>query len=336
MNNFSNCASPTMHQDLFSPTARIVINSIFAILSIIGILNNFLTLTVIYRENALRRPYNIILMNLFIADMMSGFAVQPFIWVDPTKSNSKGTIANVICAISVGIVFFIICMTVNSMSLSALTILRYLSIVRNYHGILITSNKHAKVYCVFTWVVGVLIMLLSATSLKYDNKELMCYREWPKWINGAVFSVLTTVLSLVIPALLMIFCYTALLARIWKQSKITNLTNSVTQRAKKGVAILLGLLILSFFVCWSPLFFVWFLGRTFNYFSKGREGEYSRQRWLRITMLFIVLNSVVDPLIYAYSSSDYRKGLIKLFHLMRNRLLRMTQPNRVDTTTQVE
>lgn len=330
MVNSSSFNSLTMHQSLFSPIERKIINSVFMVLSIAGILNNSIALLVFYRENALRRPCAIILTNLFIADVMSSFTIQPYIWIDPTKIKSDDTVANIICAVSVGIALLIVCMSVNSLSLSALTILRYLSIVRNYHGIFVTSNAIAKRYCIFTWMIGVMFMLLSASSSKYNQRQAMCYREWPKGIDGVLFSILTTILTLVIPAMLIIFCYSALLARIWGQSRSTNLNNSVAIRKKRAVAILLGLLIVSFFLCWSPLFFLWFLGRALNYFSNGKQGEYSRQRWLRITLLFTMLNSAMDPLIYAYSSSDFRKGIVRFAHLIRDSVLRFNHPNRVE------
>ena len=302
-------------------------------LSIAGLLNNIVALIVLYRENALQRPYTIILMNLFTADMLSGLSLQPFIWIDPTRTNSEGVMADIICAISVGFAFFVICMSVNSLSLSALTILRYFTIVRDYHGVFATSNKLAKLYCISTWILGALFMSLLASSAKYSQNERICYREWPKGMNGPLFSITTTILSFGVPALLMVFCYPMLLIRIWTQSRATQLNNSVAARAKKSVAILLGLLILSFFICWTPLFTIWFLGRGFNYYANGKEGEYTRQRSLRICMIFILLNSVLDPLIYALSSSEYRRGFIKLFRLVYSRLRRSAQINRVDTTS---
>ena len=330
MANSSSCNSLTMNQSLFNPMERKAIKSVYMTLSIAGILNNSFALLVFYRENALRRPYTIILMNLFIADIMSGFTIQPFIWIDPTRAKSEDTVANIICAISVGFALLIICMSVNSLSLSALTILRYFSIVRNYHGIFVTSNRIAKLYCIFTWMTGLMFMLLFASSSKYNEKQRMCYREWPKGINRVVLSIVTTILTFVIPTMLMIFCYSALLAHIWRQSRSTILNNSIAIRKRKAVALLLGLLILSFFLCWSPLFFAWLLGRALNYFANGQQVEYSRQRWFRITPLFVMLNSAMDPLIYAYSSSDFRKGMIRFARAIRGSVLRFDHPNIVE------
>ena len=331
--NSSNPNNFVIQSQLFSDTASNVIRGMYLVLSIAGLLNNATALIVLYRENALQRPYTIILMNLFIADMISGLSLQPFIWINPSRTNTEGVMADTICAITVGFAFFVICMSVNSLSLSALTILRYFTIVRNYHGVFATSNKLAKFYCICTWVLGVLFMSLLASSAKYSQNERMCYRKWPKGINGPFFSILTTILSFVVPALLMVFCYSKLLIRIWKQSKTTCLNNGVAARAKKSVALLLGLLILSFFICWTPIFTIWFLGRAFNYFSNGKEGEYTRQRSVRICMLFTLLNSVLDPLIYALSSSEYRRGFIKLFRLIQSRFRCSAPTNRVETTS---
>ena len=330
MNNSTDYSELTTRQDLFSSSASNAITTIFMIFSFGGFVNNLIVVVVSYKEEARRRPYSIILLNLFIGDMMFGLAIQPLIWIDPTKINHTGRMADFLCAISSGFAFFGICMTINTLSLSALTILRYFTIVRNYRGPFVTSNSAAKVYCIFTWIIGVIITTFSAMSLRHDQKNKICFRDWPKGINGSAFSVITTILLIVIPVSLMILCYTALVFRIWKQSRTTLLHNSVAGRAKKGVAVLIGLLILAFVICWSPLYGLWILGRTFNYFSNGIEGEYERQRWLRITMLFAMFNSILDPLIYAYSSSDYRKGLLNQLRSIQQRYFRSNRSNKVE------
>lgn len=56
-----------------------------------------------------------------------------------------------------------------------------------------------------------------------------------------------------------------------------------------------------------------------GHFSDDGDDELNRQRWLRIAMIFCITNPALDPLIYAYSSREYRKGLMRILFCPRVR-----------------
>ena len=321
MNNTSLLNVAYTQRKLFSPYITMSVNTIYIILCVVGVLFNFITMVVFYRETTLRRPFNIILLNLFMADMMFSLTMQPYVWIDFAKITERGRMGGFVCAVSIGIAFPMVCMTANCLSLFAITLLRYLSVVRKYNGIFATSMSLTKGFCAFTWITGVCVTIPNIISYKYNHNEAICYREWPDGINGSVYSAITTSVFLVAILLVMMVSYIMLALHIWKHDMTSSLRNSVAGRAKKNVAALLGLLILAVVFCWSPMFMVWFLGRTFDYFPNSVEGEFKRQRWLRISTVFAMTNPVLDPLIYAYSSSEYRTGLMRLYRrCKRNRL----------------
>ena len=321
MNNTSLLTAVNTHRELFSANITIFLNILYTILSVAGVLNNLITILVFCRERTLRRPFNIILLNLFVADMMYSLTMQSYIWIDFTKIEQRGKVAGFMCAISIGMIAPLVCMTANCLSLAAITVMRYLSIVRNYNGILVTSKNFIKGFCVFSWLTGVVAMMPSALSLKYNHGENICYREWPKGINGIAYSAVTTTLFLLSLLLVMTVSYIMLAFHIWKRSLNSSLRDSVAERTKKSVSVLLGLLILAVVLCWTPFFLIWFFGRTLDYFPKNTDGEFKRHRWMRVAMIFAICNPVLDPLIYAYSSSEYRTGLRRLLrHCTRKRM----------------
>ena len=321
MNNTSLLTAVNTHRELFSANITIFLNILYTILSVAGVLNNLITILVFCRERTLRRPFNIILLNLFVADMMYTLTMQSYIWIDFTKIEQRGKVAGFMCAISIGMTAPTVCMAVNFMSLVAITVMRYLSIVRNYSGILVTSKNFIIGFCVFSWLTGAVGIMPSALSFKYNHNENICYRVWPKGINSIVYSAVTTSVFFLATLLIMIVFYMMLALHIWGRSLNSSIRDSVAERTKKSVSVLLGLLILAVAVFWTPFSLMWFLGRTFDYFPKNTDGEFKRQRWLRVAMIFGIANSVLDPLIYAYSSSEYRTGLRKLFRPSnRNRL----------------
>ena len=321
MNNTSFSATTNKQRELFSANITILLNTLYMILSVAGVLNNFIVILVFCRERTLRRPFNMILLNLFVADMMYSLTMQSYIWIDFTKIKERGKAAGFMCAVSMGMIAPLVCMTANCLSLAAITVMRYMSIVRNYNGILVTSKNFVIGFCVFSWLTGVVAMMPSALSLKYNHIETICFREWPEGVNGIVYSAITTSLFLISLLLVMTVSYIMLAVHIWKRSLNSSLRDSVAERTKKSISVLLGLLILAVAVCWTPFFLIWFFGRTLDYFPKNIDGEFRRHRWMRVAMMFAICNPVLDPLIYAYSSSEYRTGLRRLFHhCTRNRI----------------
>ena len=320
MNNTS-VLKTTHKQDLFSSYITVILNTLYATITAAGVLVNSTTIIVFWRETILRRPFNLLLLNLFVADMMFSLTMQSYIWIDFTKIPQQGRMAGFMCVISVGLALPMVCMTANSLSLVAITLLRYLTIVHNINNSFTTSITFTKAFCAFTWLAGIAVAIPSIGSYKYDHEGAICYRDWPKGVNGQVYSAVTTTMFFGATLLVMIIAYALLALNIWVNSLKSSLRNGVAERAKKSITILLGLLILAVIVCWTPLFLVWFLGRTFDCFPKGVDGEFKRQRWLRISLIVGIINPVLDPIIYAYSCSEYRTGLCKLFrHCKRNRV----------------
>lgn len=313
------------HRQLFSPTVTVILNTIYSVICTAGFTNNLLVILVYYKNRSIRRPFNIMLLNLFLADMMTTIAIQPYVWIDFTEITQEGILARVLCASSVGLVLPTICMTPNAISLFVITVLRYCSIVRGYRGFFTSSKNAMKVLCVFTWIPGCILAVPGALSLRYNHQESICYRKWSFGINGKLFSAITTSFLLVGVLLCLVICYIALAIHVCRQSRSPELDESAAGRAKNSITLLLGLLIFAFIICWFPFYMVWFLGRTFDGFSNDADGEFERQRWIRVACIFTVLNTVFDPFIYAYSSAEYRAAFKRCFGQVNSQSVDITQ-----------
>ena len=315
MNNTSLTQGNHKFHMLFSPVITTLIKAIYTVITSIGIMNNFIAILVFWRVRQLRKPVNVLFMNIFAANMVFCLSSQPYIWVDLGKIGQQGNAAGLLCSMSVGMAPQMAGLTANVLSLFAVIILRYVSTVHNYQGYFVTSMTFVKVYCIFAWVAGLASTIPNVISLEYDHEELICYRKWPSAINGALYSTIMMITFLIIPLIAMIICYTLLAVHISKQSLA--LRDSNAQRVKKRISILLGLLILVFMLCWSPGFIVFILTRAFHYFPKGLKGEFVSQRWMKIAVLFGIVNPAIDPLIFTYSSSEFRAGLVRLYQYCR-------------------
>ena len=298
----------TVDRQLFGGTVSRAIDATYVTVSFVAIICNTLICLLFYKDKSLRKPFHIHLLNLALSNLLAAITIQPYIWIDFTKIGGNSA-ASFLCASSVGLVFFMTSALANVLTLSAITVMRYLSIVKNYQGRIVRSKTIAVCFCAMTWMIGIATNIPNGMSFQYNEVEAICYRKWPKGMNSSLYIVLTTLVFGLVPTVFTIACYAALVFHIWKRSIDVPGRNIAAVRARKRVAILVGLLILALILCWSPIICLWVLGRTFHFFSEGADDEYERQRWLRIFTLFCLVNSVLDPFIYIYSCSEYREGI---------------------------
>ena len=297
-------------QMLFNPATATALTVLLQIITVIATLTNFAAIIVFWKEQALKKPFNILMFNIFLADMMFSLSTQLYIWIDVTKISQKDNMAEFLCAASVGLAFNVPCVTANALSLLAVTVLRYFTIARKYQGFFARSLAFVKVYCICSWIAGIIATLPNFMSFRYNHQKTACYRRWHDGLNAALYSSMMTAVFLAVPLVVMFICYSLLAVHISKQALAS--TVSVTHRVSKKVTVMLGLLILVFVLCWFPGFVVFILGRAVQYFPAGIEGEYEIQRWMKIAMLFAVINPALDPLIHIYASAEFRAGFRRL------------------------
>ena len=297
---------------LFCPAATLALNATYLVISVAAIVCNILVVMLFFKDKRMRRPFYILLFNISLSDLLSAISIQPYIWIDFTEIRHTGSAAPFLCAISVGLILLMACSVANVITLCTVTVLRYLSIVKNYRGHILESKRFSIVLCVLAWLIGALTRIPGALSFTYNYKEAVCYRVWPTHINGSLYAIMTSLVFLFFPFVLMTSIYISLILHIWKRSRSVNGSNLIALRARKSVAMLLGFLVLANVLCWTPFSLVWVMGRSFNYFEDSVEGEYERQRWLRIAMIFVLFNNALDPFIYAFSSREYRGRFLRM------------------------
>ena len=298
------------HRPFFGNTVSRTINAIYITLSVADIIFNSLICVLFYKDKSLRKPFHILLINLSLVDISSAFTVQPYILIDRINIGSSNA-SEFLCASSTGQVFFLTSLIVNILTLWAVAVIRYLSIVKNYQGRIVTSNTITVSFCVMTWIIGAATNIPNGLSFQYNKIDAICYRKWPKGINGLVYTLLAALLLGLVPTLHVIICCAALVIHIWKRSIEAPGLNIAAVRAKKKVAILLGLLTFTLILCWTPLSSLWILGEVFDYFPTGADGNFKKQRLQRLLAISALFSSVLDPFIYIFSYSEYRKGIEK-------------------------
>ena len=140
---------------------------------------------------------------------------------------------------------------------------------------------------------------------------------WPSFF----FIMIITVFFL-LPLCMLVVLY-AMMARHLMADPGTSAVKdaeSSNSRARKQVVLMLGTVVLSFFICLIPfrVFTLWFIVVPEEQVQQlGMEGYYNILYFCR-TMLY--LNSAVNPILYNLMSSKFRNGFMRLCGLRRGEL----------------
>lgn len=292
---------------LFDDELAWTVTSLYLLISVVALFGNSLVVILIFKNKRMRTPFNLLLLNLSIADFMATLMLLPFVIVDYRNLELEGKIAGFVCTISVGLSLFLICGTVNMLTLCAMAITRYNAIVRRFKTHFQFTSKHVKWFAAVSWLAAILTVAPSASSFKYDTKRRLCYRDWPDYLESSAYVVITSCIGFIMPSVLMLVFYFLLTRHLWKQSTYRG-GNIAALRARKKVRALLGSLILVYLVCWFPFYLIWLLSYGLKYYDQSARSQRDKFRFQRIAMIFPLLNCVFDPLIYAYRNIEFRHG----------------------------
>lgn len=159
------------------------------------------------------------------------------------------------------------------------------------------------------------------------------------------FFVMTISAFFLLPLFILIVLYTIiaknLISKDGRMVKIRPSKPELSFKARKQVVLMLGAVVLSFFVCLAPfrVFTLWIVFAPDEQVKKkGVEFFYN---FLYFSRIMLYLNSAINPILYNLMSSKFRKGFRKIWFsccylggkCKRNKHDRITAINAIATAT---
>lgn len=150
------------------------------------------------------------------------------------------------------------------------------------------------------------------------------------------FFIMTISVFFLLPFCVLVILYAIIARHLMADPGTTvsvNKGESFNQRARKQVVMMLGTVVLSFFLCLMPfkLFTLWIIlvpHETVIYL--GPEAYYNILYFCRI-MLY--LNSAVNPILYNLMSSKFRDGFMRLCGVRKRERRRLGRNGTLNTTS---
>ncbi|XP_012219298.1 histamine H2 receptor [Linepithema humile] len=269
-------------------------------LFIVIVLGNTLTILAISWARRLRNVIsNYFILNLAMSDLLVGVTLlyNLAIYVDNGLYNNKPLCIWYIVTINLacgGSMLYLIAIAVD----------RYVAIVHPLSYNAYITRKRALLVIIVIWI---LITAVSAIPIYWNCSDAdvswtqMCETILPKYYKMGI-----QMPSFCLSWIAMLLLYW----KIWKEAKMharrMNLTVVSNIADHKNVQVMMLMLILGCFsICWLPYFVV------ASMVSFGVNLDWS----LKLTFTLATANSGMNPFIYAWKNSNFRRAFQKMLHL---------------------
>uniref|UniRef100_A0A667XJ14 Galanin receptor type 1 n=1 Tax=Myripristis murdjan TaxID=586833 RepID=A0A667XJ14_9TELE len=281
----------------------VIVPVVFGLIFLLGVAGNALVLVVIGRLKPGRRSRsttNIFIVNLSVADLSFLLLCVPL--HATIYSLPEWIFGAFLCKF--GHYFVTVSMLVSIFTLAAMSVDRYIAVVRSNKSPCVRSRRNALAGVCVIWTLSFLLSVPVAqhqvlTSHPSAPNSTFC---WEKWSGASRHTYRVTVLLLgyLLPLLLITCCYSQVLFHL--QKKMKNMSKK-SERSKRKTAQTVLLVVTAFLVCWMPhhIIAMWV---EFGDFPLTDASFAFRI----VAHCLSYSNSCVNPILYAFLSENFRKA----------------------------
>ncbi|XP_075986745.1 ecdysis triggering hormone receptor isoform X2 [Anticarsia gemmatalis] len=299
----------------------------------LGVIGNVMVPIVILKTKDMRNSTNIFLVNLSIADLMVLLVCTPTVLVEVNSKPETWVLGKELC---LAVPFVELTVTHASvLTILAISFERYYAICEPLRAGYVCTKTRATLICALVWFFAALFTspILGVATFTYeifeDGTEVPVCLTQADTFWSALFFILTIAIFFIVPLAVLLVLYSVIAKNLMENpviiaqnTKNTNNSGNVI-RYRKQVILMLGTVVLSFFICLLPfkaltLWIIVFPPETIM--SLGIDGYYILLYFCRV-MLY--LNSAINPILYNLMSSKFREGFVKLLRI--NKLMRCSR-----------
>ncbi|PIK43739.1 putative somatostatin-like receptor [Apostichopus japonicus] len=329
MSNLKTTLAPAFEDDATSwPGWSIVLEIIYVIIALLGILGNGIVVFALIKVKYLKSFTNVLVTNQSAIDLVSSimfFAL--YVLPRPTLPVGNETFTNFVCKFWLSeypLWAFSVSSTVN---LVCLTFDRYFAVI---HPV-IYRNKFSigkgKLVCLLPWIIGLLHEVPWMYVHKVKPITHTCEPMWPHDGAQYIFGVIVFINHYVIPLLIMVYVYTRIILRLRRELKQPSTPTSPNTKnadkpknkrhfatvASRSVLKTMIIVSLSYLICWGPNEVIYL------YFNCGNYVDFT-SFLVTITVICVLCNMWLNPIIYALNYKELRRGVVDSFSIVTYRI----------------
>ena len=301
----------------------------YSVITLFAISGNFVVLTVIFKggPKLQQMPFNMWLSSLAIADTLLCIIAAPNYILSTSAYNHPGGLkGDILCKVLTGYAMSGWLAEASIYNLVGISIERLRVIARPLSARALTSTFCTKTKIAFAWILAFLVISPRFFGLRYRPRDMKasvgnyCIYEWPSLALDRTLYVFVFIMNYIVPLFTLI--YTSFRIRKHLQSQENAIMcmaslNSYTRntdedmnkkrystvvRGRKRTERTLLLVVLAFFICWTPHRIMYFIFQ----FSGGNSFVWNTPGF-QIGILLGFSNSFVNCVLYAFQCEKFRK-----------------------------
>lgn len=264
-----------------------------------------------------------LLLNLSVADLLSAIVAYPQIIVELKMLRGLPQArANILCALTIGATPFGIVIATSIFTLAFISLNRFIYVCYPTKTSFIRSTKLTFWVIVAFWLTSLGYNIPNVFALHFDEKYAVCHRQWPEEINGTAWTVTGSLIGFIIPLSVLFLTFFATIRKFRTMPTPNSSSQQESMNRKKRAVKLLGFLILAFVTCFLPGTVYLVLSVSVkSIWPEGAWGQYARMKWIRVTFMISLTNSVADPVIYAYHNREFKKCFKEVFANIKSKFV---------------
>ncbi|XP_038057927.1 bombesin receptor subtype-3-like isoform X2 [Patiria miniata] len=320
---------------------------IFCIFCVFGVIGNGSLVFLVIRFPHLRTMPNILMINLTVGDLLFIVATLPTIIqhelgiVAQYETEAMCKFVNFLPVFGTGVCVY---------SMTALSVERYLAIVRGLEMRSVRTSRRVLAAMIFIWGMTLVVSLPVLISAGFLYEELglptLCSDMVPGHPASISYASVQITLLYILPLITMIFCYTQIAMLLTKGSRETdcNSRSSTNYKARKRLAIAMIVMAAFFGIFWFPssVFKLYFQVNFEAIFTLNDPSQLAGFHFFRrISRIFAYTNSCFNPWILYFISTTHRRAIASCLFCCGNknadengayRMVRMRTNGRTVTT----
>lgn len=292
-----------------------VVNTLFIVLmsviSIAAFIGNLLVTVVFLKTLSLRTSTNYYIVNMAISDLLCSCFNWPLYATEGMLTRRElitGPLATAFCKL--GMYCRGVSQVVSVLSLVLIAVDRYFAIVFPLKSTRWNGKRVRVSLLLMSWFIPILcgIPYFVFTDVVEVDGYTFCRTLWNKFVNAS-FNVAGFIVFYCTPVILMIILYSRIVKTLRKGRTMLGLMNEKRQKQSQKITKMLIIMVVVFFVCWTPLC-------VYLTLKLLKPDMFLRDHCHTMVSLFFYLfpslSTAINPVILFLFSSNYREALNSL------------------------
>ncbi|KAM4712631.1 opsin 8, group member b [Anableps anableps] len=296
-----------IYASALSPALDIGTGCYLLVVTVLSIVGNLLVLIMAFRRSSRMKPPELLSVNLAVTDLGAAITMYPLAVASAWSHHWLGGDVSCIYYGLAGFFFGI----ASIMNLTILAIVRFVVSLNLHSPKEKISWKKVKILCMWTWLYALIWALFPILGWGRYGPEpfgLSCSLAWGQMKHeGFSFVISLFSMNLLMPSVIIIFCYFGIAIRLFLTYKKSTNSNHVPNiiRLHRRLLIIAVLISIGFIACWTPYGLV-------SLWSVLNDSSKIPPEVSLLPCMFAKSSTVYNPLIYYFFSQSFKREVKQL------------------------